>query len=177
MKTNELRTGDVLVYERTTRGPIFARLIRLCTGSEFTHTGIFIGQGKLGGVLEQLYDREFTFINKYKQEKGERINVWRPRFNIPSIPYQDICGHQGYGIWCLLDDLLQHGLGFFKGYKKRPILAKLSTRLTCSALVAKVLQLDKNCDWLCDYRLLEPQHVPAHPETFEFLGELELPVK
>jgi hypothetical protein len=177
MKTQDLRTGDVLIYEHTSRTPLLVRMIRLITGSQYTHAGVFIGQGRMGGVLEQLYVREFEFISKYKREKGEVITVWRPRFELPTILYGEICGTQIYGVLCILDDLLQHGLGYIPGYKKRPILARLSTNLTCSALVAKVLQLDRNCDWLSDFRLCEPQHIPAHPETFEYLGELELPVK
>lgn len=174
MQPQYLQTGDVLIYEQTKRISFFVRLIRLVIGSKYTHAGIFVGQGKLGGVLEQLWRREFTFISKYKKAPGEIITVWRPRFPLPTVPYNDICGADFYGILCLLDDLLQHGLGYIPGYQRRPLLSKLSHRLTCSALVAKVLQLDKNCPWLSDTRLCEPDDYPAHPETFEYLGELEL---
>ena len=174
MKIEELQDNDVLVYEETKRIPLLVRLIRLSTGSRYTHAGIFIGQGRLGGIMEQLWNREFTFITKYKKIPGEVISVYRPLFKASVEKDRADFQNHHYGILCILDDLLQHGLGYFKNYKRRPILSKLSPRLTCSALVAKILQLPQHCDWLGDYRDCEPQNFPAHPETFEFVGILEL---
>jgi hypothetical protein len=174
MKIEELRNGDVLIYEQTKRIPLFVRAIRLATGSRYTHAGTFVGQGRFGGVIEQLWKREFTFITRYKKVPGEVISVYRPLFEIEMNKDNGDFANHHYGILCLIDDLLQHGLGYLPNYKRRPILSKLSPRLTCSALMAKILNVPAHCEWLGDYRDCEPQHIPAHPETFEFVGILEL---
>lgn len=161
MKKEQLQYGDVLLYEGSKS--LIQKLIRLVTGSKFTHVAVVIEFANLL-VFEQLIKRKSTLVLYYQDEL--KIIVMRPKFNVKPIDFK-LINNSKYGWVLTIDHLLNHGIGrILHGWKHRHILSRVfqRDRMDCGHLVSSVLGYWPN-------EIPEPDDYSN--DKFENLGELE----
>ena len=173
----KLQPGDVLLHKDRT--PSFgARGIRLITGSKYTHCSLVLPDGS---ILEQGLKRRIHFGLKAYCKKtltqGESLELARPKFE-PRFNYAYVTTGDFYGWNCIVDALINHGLGrvadlFGCHYTYKPWLSRF-WGLDCSALVASASRLDECVAWCYENRIVEPDDFANHPESYELLGELDV---
>jgi hypothetical protein len=169
-----LKHGDVLLFQKRKHAGFLPRAIRLITGSKFSHAGIVVDLDGNLVVLEQLIIRHFSLLRSYSLElsSSDVVMAFRPKFEVNSVNIWDL-RIRSYGILSLIDELINHGLSnlTFRHWRYRAIFGN-KVNIVCSALVAKILELEQNTDWCKDHRLVEPGDLANHPENFELLGEV-----
>ena len=147
MRPSDLQVGDVLLYERGAQhGTPLGRLIRLITGSLYTHATIVVqdGNGTLC-IAEQEGHVAVIPVEAYKFKVPDKVSVWRnPNLRwFPRIAWISAISLVGtpYGIANLFEVLVQHLMGrIIKNWKPEPILLPEDrTYCTCSGLVAKIM--------------------------------------
>jgi hypothetical protein len=181
MNYTELQHGDVLLFNRRQHQTITERLIRLITGSQYTHCGIVVKVDGQLYVLEQMTERMHSRLDFYYAKLGEVIVCARPKFEIDqNINILDFY-RENYGYTNIIDCALNHLFGrvTFGKWEFKPILVpriKAST-IICSALVATVLQLDKHAAWCKYVGVVEPDDYYNHAETFNILGTIDFALK
>ena len=171
MKTCDLRHGDVLLFNHRSHVPLFARCIRLITGSKFTHCAVIIHTDMDEMlVLEQLHERQYSLLHYYQPDVGAEITVMRPRFYIPTTGVELRINHSGYNYWSLVDCLINHLMGNLTcgRWKRRAMLSRKKEGLRdCSQLVGWVLSME-------NWRELEPDDFcDRERKRFFYLGVLE----
>jgi hypothetical protein len=146
MYPRDLQHGDVLLYEKGSKhGTLLGRLIRLITGSRFTHTAIVLQNcNHERFVVEQSGVVSVTNVSNYKFTQPTKITVWRN----DSLWLTQDAMHMAwrmtgvkYGVANLFEIMLQHLLGrVLKGWRWNPVfLPPDRLKCTCSGLVAKIL--------------------------------------
>lgn len=149
MKRSELQHGDVLLYERGSKhGTLLGRIIRLVTGSRYTHSAIVVEN--LPGeryIVEQDGKVRATLVEDYVFKRPEKVHVFRKpglRWN-RSLSMQMVWWMVGtrYGVANLFEILLQHLLGrLFPGREPIPVMLEENRKpCTCSGLVAKIMHV------------------------------------
>jgi hypothetical protein len=175
MYLDQLKHGDVLLYEFKTNQSLFVKSIRFATKSQFSHTAVIQDVGSEQVLLEQLKVRTQSILSMYTLISGEVIHVMRPRFTVPSAQ-KVLFDQKPYGILGILDCALNHLIGLvIRTWQHRPMLAKLfkSANVVCSAAVALVDDLKNNTKWCLHPECVEPDDYYNHQEDFEYLGILE----
>jgi hypothetical protein len=181
MNYKDLQHGDVLLFNRRQHQSITVRLIRLITGSQFTHCGIVVKVDGQLYVLEQMNERMHSRLDFYYAKLGETVVCSRPKFTVdPNVNILDFY-RENYGYTNIIDCAINHFMHriTFGKWEFRPILVprlKAAT-IICSALVATVLQLDKHATWCKYLGVVEPDDYANHTETFDILGEIEFALK
>ena len=173
--STELRHGDVLCYTYRTHQSIFARGIRLITGSQFVHVGVVLETPSGMIILEQLGERAFNLKDLYHSMPGEDVFAVRPRFT-PFAATYGLIDRSDYGYLAIVDCLLNHALArlTFGAWKYRPVISRLQpNRVMCSTLVAQVLKLPLFAPWCKHTAVVEPDDFFNHTETFEHLGYVQ----
>lgn len=179
MNYQDLKHGDVLLFERRNHQGFLVWAIRVITGSEYTHAAVIqvLPSGERV-ILEQLTERTHSLANLYYNNpyKEERIHVFRPRWEIPAVKDTKDFTRYPYGVCGILDCAINHTMGILTLYNWsfRPILARLfkTQNLICSALVAKRIDLQKHVDWAEHIECVEPDDYGNHPSAFDSLGVL-----
>lgn len=175
IKRQDLQHGDVLLFVRHKHSSLLVKMIRLITGSQFTHAAIVLEVDQKKFVLEQENERMHSYLPFYYAFKDEEIYAYRPKFPIPNIVFQEF-NRLDYGYLCIIDCAINHLLGLFNSKREyKPLLTKLfkSKTVTCSALVAQVLKLTNNVNWCKYVETVEPDDFANHSETFTSLGSID----
>jgi|GEM_PF-6710782 len=169
IKYTDLRHGDALLYIET-KPTWIDKGIQVITGSNCIHVSMVL----FNNVFEQVLHRRMVPLNQYSNylADGEIILALRPKFNIAINP-DEINTSSFYGFTGILDQLMNHLLGrLIPRYKHTAFLTRI-WGLDCSGLVANILNLEHNCDWCHDYRVVEPDDFMNHGESFDYLGRVE----
>jgi hypothetical protein len=143
MQPLDLQTGDVLLFERgSKRGSFMGRIIRLVTGSKYTHCAMIVMQGREPLVFEQ--DGKVTLVPLRTHGFDEPVSVWR---NIGVTWHKDaftvasqLIG-QPYGYANLLECLWSHTVNRYNILLPCPmVLEACRPRVTCAGLIANMLR-------------------------------------
>ena len=175
MKSSELQHGDVLLYVHRKNVGLLVDTIHFVEGSIYTHTSVIMDVDDNKFNLEQHSLRMHSYLPLYYALEGEEMYCFRPKFIPPSATFDEF-NRKSYGILGIIDSLLNHIIGLvIRNWQYRPLLAKLfnDDKIICSALVAKVLDLEHNTKWCKYYQVVEPDDYANHPEDFEPLGLVE----
>ena len=173
MKASELLHGDVLCYTHKNNPSFIQRCIRLIEGNQIIHCSIVRKVDGKMFILEALNERIHSYVPFYTVEPNEEICCFRPSFSIPQVEESIYFKREPYGYACILDSLFNHTLSLVthKRWKFRPMFN--SKYLDCSALVAKMLDLENNTNWCDSYLIVEPDDFATHPEHFTYMGVVE----
>ena len=175
MKASELKHGDILLYEEGRQATTASRLIRLVTGSKFTHVSIVQEIYRIKFVLEQLGERTHSYVPLYYVAPGEVVHCVRPKFT-PVKATVKIFERKPYGYWSICDVAINHFIGLFnKNWVYRPWFMRWvkNPNIDCSILVGEALNLKDEASWCNHLGVLEPDDFYNHTETFEYLGVVE----
>lgn len=164
----EFKNGDILLVRGGQGGNVFGHLVRLITGSEYTHCGVII-QDNLGifNVVEQDsstgHVTPVAFFCEVRRLLPENLAVSRyPDLRMLPSNFSTICAklRTRYGFLSLMDALINHPLGrlfswFGKEYTRRPFLSTFTSTFTCAGFITKIL-LGLVTQDFPDYRVAEP---------------------
>ena len=147
MERAELRHGDVLLFERGSKhGTLLGRLIRLFTGSRYTHSAIVVENlNKQKFIVEQDGRVKVTPINDYVFKRPEKVHAFRTdslRWNnsLSMLVAWSMVGTK-YGVANLFEILFQHLMGrLYPKWTPVPVFLQNDRRkCTGSGLVAKIM--------------------------------------
>jgi hypothetical protein len=175
MLSSDLQHGDVLAYIHRKNAGLLVDTIHLIEGSDYTHSSVVLEIYNNEFILEQHSLRMHSYLPLYYALSGEEIYCFRPRFTPPPATFEEF-NRDSYGILGIIDSLLNHTIGLIiRKWQYRPLLVRLfnNPKIICSALVAKVLDLEHNTKWCKYYQVVEPDDFANHPEDFEPLGLIE----
>lgn len=147
MERSELKHGDVLLFERGSKhGTLLGRIIRLLTGSRYTHSAIVL-ENRSGErfIAEQSGHCAMTRLDDFVFHRPEKVTVWRNetlRWNgTLAMVVAWTMVNTPYGVGNLFEILFQHTMGrLVKNWKWKPVfLPEDRKKCTCSGLVAKIM--------------------------------------
>jgi hypothetical protein len=157
------KTGDVLLFERGSKhGSFYGRLIRLITGTLYTHCALIIMVKDHPYVLEQ--DGVVTFKPLGTYHPREKVSVWRNNTQTwnQKLAWNIAISNVGqpYGYRNLLECLLSHLAGNLNLNRiPVPIFLDLcETKTTCAGLIANLI---RSC--------------VANPPAFSFVSTISEP--
>lgn len=146
MDPKDLQHGDILLFEKGSKhGTLLGRLIRLITGSRFTHTAIVLQNfAHERFIVEQTGRVKVTKLSEYKFKNPIKVTVWR---NSALWLTSDAmtCAWKmvgvSYGVLNLFEILFQHLMSrMVKYWRWHSVFLPANRRkCTCSGLVAKIL--------------------------------------
>ena len=147
MNRTNLQHGDVLLFKKgAAHGSLFGRIIRLFTGSPYTHSAIVL-KDFAGNrfVVEQDGLVRVQRLDTYQFDHPELVTVWRNReLWIGDQEAMFVAWRMAgtkYGVANLFELALQHGIArVFPNWTWTPVfLPNDRTKCTCAGLIAKIL--------------------------------------